>query len=262
MFVYSTIHKLAAIFWAALYLIKHSNMNSLFRIGSILSCTLILCFPLSSCTSSDSEKVSEADRLCNEYSYYYDNLVQYVNTKHPGDFYDFSDERAIEEIKEKISALDIINCSHKKDLSFAYNMIDRINKTLNDRKAKYQTEIQNGDDIGMQGVKLSSPEISFDEYMNSSAKITLTNNTTKKIISLKLLVDYCSTESQSEFCYKLLIIPTTIGTMSSKSLSFSLPSTLNKQTEYPTIKLLEIVRSDGSKVKTFDGIRFGANRNY
>jgi hypothetical protein len=127
---------------------------------------------------------------------------------------------------------------------------------LTKEKLRLQAEALNGDDLFMSGVQISSSKILFDDNMNPFVEMTVSNNTSKHLKALKFLVNYCSRNPVSQLCYKLLLIKEDISPLSSKPLSFSLPKPVQMATDYPEVELVEILRSDGVKVKTAEGFRF------
>jgi len=236
-------------------------MNSQLRTYSFLTIIVIVSITNILCNSSENKKVSDAESACNSYGYYYDELKKFVEDikVNSNSVSYMPDYEKIEKINTKISDLNKIACQDKKDLSFATDMIAQMKQEKANKEKEWELDRLNGDDLGMEGVTISSPKILFYDNMESYVEINLSNQTKLKLKSLKFGVNYCAAKYYSPLCYKFVVVPVSVDPMSSKSFSFDLPSKLPGQKDYPKVKLLEIVRSDGTKVQTMDGIRFTAD---
>jgi hypothetical protein len=233
-------------------------MNLAIRILTYITIVITLSMTNIFCNSSENPKISEAESACNSYNYYYDDLKKFIaDIKSNSNSVSYMpDAEKFEKINIKLSELNKINCSEKKDLTFANDMITWMKQEKANKEQQYDLDRLNGDDLGMEGVTISSPEILFYENMDSYVKVTLSNQTKKRLKSLKFGVNYCVPKYYSPLCYKTVVVTINVNPMSSESFTFDMPSKMPGQSDYPKIKLLEVVRSDGTKAKTGDGIRF------
>ncbi len=217
-----------------------------------------------SCNSEDNKSKKAPEDVCNIYDLHYGILQELVNAINYHETYEYHsysvwDGTTIEEIKTRISKLNSLNCNSKKSLDFANNQIMKIQEFLTKKKQSQEDEELNGDDLFMSGVQISSSKTLFDENMNPYVELTVTNNTKKTISALRFLINYCPRNEENPVCYTFVLSKGNISPFSSKNLSFTLPSTIQKATDNPVIELFEILRNDGTKVKTADGLRFSIN---
>jgi hypothetical protein len=205
------------------------------------------------CNSTEEQTLSKEDSVCFEYNSNYDDLKEFVSNLNS---FDGPPSDALRSIGDRLSTLNKYNCPMKRDLKFVDTAIVQLNKEEEKRQKERADDELTGDDLGMSGVRTSDAKILFDENMNSYVNIKVYNQTKRKLKSLKFGVKYCKAENRNPLCYKFVIIPTDVEPLSSKDLSFDLPKNLEGQTDYPEIKLIEVVKSDGSKVLLWDGYSF------
>lgn len=231
------------------------------RLIAVLILLLFCSNAFIACNSEETKSQSEAKELCSRYEYRYGELQELVNAiKNHSSYqyhsYNIWDKETIQDIKAKLSDLDSINCSSKKNLDFANIQIALIQEYLSNKEQEMKDEALNGDDLFMDNVQINSQKILFDDNMKPYVKMVISNNTNRELRSLNFLVNYCGQQEINQFCYKFVLLKEVISPLSTKELSFKLPQAFQMATDYPKVELVEILRSDGTKVKTYSGFRF------
>jgi hypothetical protein len=200
---------------------------------------------------------------CKKYDSIYQELILRVDKIKSS--FSVSHKTESDKLKEFKRNLDSTYCLSPKDITQADSIITLYDSIAQRESAIYQQAVLNGDDGFMQGVKLVSQEFRSDANFNDYAELEVVNNTNKVLASLKLGLDYCYVYN-NDFnrppplftCTEIIIKPITIGAMSRRTFRIQLPANMPRN---PNISIIEIVRRDGIRIQTADGLRLALSRS-
>lgn len=221
---------------------------------------LIIAALLSDSCQSQKEPAVPIINSCDDYNKEYEKLKKKVSSYSLDQLQILKLNDINTEIDEAINTLSKFDCMKTKDISFARDFQIAIDNEKKRKEKMNEAEIIEGDDILMEGVKITSYRVVYNDNVEPSIEIFIENKTKVTIKAIVFQVQYCDKkininhpgEDDAPECYENILIKGKIPPQSNGVCKCVLNADKLASPQKTRVVIFKIVRADGSLIKRLD----------